>query len=78
MNEKAEDQRRACVTVGMKVNLGNYESADASLCLSGIEPGMSEAEISELLDTATVSFKLIKTRLLRHVAELREDANGRP
>lgn len=75
--EPKEDTRRACVTVGMKANLGNYESADASICLSGLEPGMSEAQIGELLDTTHVAFKLIKTRLLAKVGELRDERNGR-
>lgn len=72
------DLRRVCVTVGMKANLGNYESADASICLSGVPANASDGEIDEMLDTAKVVFSKIKTRLLEKIGELREDRNGRP
>ena len=37
------------VSLSRKVNLGNYESADAFVSLSGLTPETTEADIDELL-----------------------------
>ena len=70
--EETEDGRRVCVTAGMKVNLGNYESADMSICLSGIPVGAGEAEIEEMLGTAKVAFGSIRKALVQKAAEIRQ------
>lgn len=72
MSEK-EDARRICVTVGMRLNLGNYESADASICLSGIEANAPEAEIQEMLDTSKIAFGMIKNKLRDEINKVREE-----
>ena len=55
----------------MKVNLGNYESADAFVSLSGLEAGATEEQINELLDTGKLAWGLATKRLMGKVAELR-------
>lgn len=70
------DDRRICVTVGMKANLGNYESADASICLSGLPVGATDAEIEEALDTAKVVFGKIAGKLRAKVAEIRMESEA--
>lgn len=68
-----EPRERVAVTMGLKVNLGNYESADASICLSGVPVGASDALIEEMLDTSKVVFGKLKGRLLSQVNALREE-----
>jgi len=76
MTEQTEpeaDPRRICVTVGMKVNLGNYESADASVCLSGVPVGASDETIDEMLGTSKIVFRKIATQLQEKLAGLRAE-----
>ena len=62
---------RICVTMGQKVNLGNYESADVSICLSGIPLGASEELIEEMLATAKIAYSKIGARIKNEVAVIR-------
>ncbi len=62
---------RVTVSVEMKVNLGNYESAGVGLILSGIAPGTSEEEIAELLDTGKIAYDKMREHLKEKVAETR-------
>jgi len=62
----------ATLSISMKVNLGNYESADAFLSLSGITPETTQEEMEELLDgPARIAYDVLKVRLGQCVAELR-------
>jgi len=62
----------ATLSISMKVNLGNYESADAFLSLSGITPETTQEEMEELLDgPARIAYDVLKVRLGQRVAELR-------
>jgi hypothetical protein len=65
------DEPKIAVSMEMKVNLGNYESAGASIVLSGLRQGATEEEIEALLDTGKVAWLLMRERLVVKVAELR-------
>ena len=54
---------RISVSVEMKLNLGNYESLGGSCVLSGLNAGAGEADICELLETADLTFRLIRDKL---------------
>jgi hypothetical protein len=73
----AVDSRTAGVSVGMKINLGNYESADASMWLSGIPVGATAAEIDAMIETAEVSFERLKPRLQALAQQIREGRHAR-
>lgn len=62
---------RICVTMGQRVNLGNYESADVSICLSGIPLGASEELVAEMLATAKIAYRQIGERIKNEVREIR-------
>lgn len=63
MCERVEQEPRIAVSVDMKVNLGGYESVGASCMLSGITAGATGSEIRELLDTADMTFRLIREQM---------------
>lgn len=83
MNEH-EHEPRIAVSVEMKVNLGNYESAGASIVVSGLHAGATSEEIEQLLDTGKVAYDLMKVRLGHKISDLRrrefagEINNARP
>lgn len=68
------DEPRVSVSVEMKVNLGNYESAGASLHIGNLKADTSPEEIEQLLDTGKVAYDLMKVRLMAKVNDLK----GRP
>ena len=68
------DEPRLSVTmsVQMKVNLGNYESADAFLSVSGVTADTTEEQLAEILDgPGRVSYELLKKHLGERIAEIR-------
>jgi hypothetical protein len=59
-------------SVQMKVNLGNYESADAFLSISGVNEFTTAEEIEALLDgPARIAYDALKPRLAERVRALR-------
>lgn len=67
-----DEEMTVTVGVDMKVNLGDYESASASLFLSKVPVGATEEDIEKALDTAKVTFNLMKERLYEQVTQLRK------
>lgn len=55
----------------MKVNLGNYESAGASLVVSGLRADATTEEIEALLDTGKLAWSVMTTRLHAKVSEMK-------
>jgi hypothetical protein len=71
-----EQKPTVSVSVAMKVNLGNYESADAFISVSGLEAGATEAQIEQLLDTGKLAWGMLTTRLGAKVAEMRQSGKA--
>lgn len=65
------EQPTVSVSVSMKVNLGNYESADAFVSLSGLNVDATAEEIEALLNTGKVAWSLMTPRLYAKVGELK-------
>jgi len=75
MNE-IENPITTSISVSLKVNLGNYESADALLSLSGVPTGATLEQIEESLETSKLAYGLLKRRVLEQATELRELARS--
>ena len=59
------------VSVSRKVNLGNYESADYFVSLSGLKAGTTAAEMEPLLETGRVAWERVRAAL---VAQMKQGA----
>lgn len=60
------------LSLSMKVNLGNYESAEAFLSISGVGMSTTQEEIDAVLDgPARIAYDALKARMGEKVAELR-------
>ena len=60
------------VSISMKVNLGNYESADAFLSVSGITRNTTNEELAELLDgKMKITYDALKLRMAERIHQLR-------
>ena len=67
----------ATISVSMKVNLGNYESADTFMSVSGIDINTTEKEIADLLDGPTkVSYDVLKYRITARAVDLKAKRSG--
>jgi hypothetical protein len=65
------------VSMGMKINLGSYESADVFCSVSGLHVGATEAEIDELLDTGRIAYERIREKLKERVSAVRAEGQGK-
>jgi len=70
--ENGDSPPKVTMSVGMKVNLGNYESADVSIILSHVPVGATAEEVDEMLDTGRIVFERMRERLKEKVRNLRE------
>ena len=69
-----EQKITGTMSVSMKVNLGNYESAECFISLNGINENTSDREILTLLDgKMKVSYDLLKYRIKERVIDMREE-----
>ncbi len=65
------DEPTIAVSMARKINLGNYESADCFVSISGIKDGMNAAEMESLLDTGKVAWDLVRAALKDEIANTR-------
>jgi hypothetical protein len=55
------------VSVARKINLGNYESADYFVSLSGIPAGTTAEQMKPLLDTGRVAWEQVRAALVEQI-----------
>ena len=68
-----EPKLSATISMSRKVNLGNYESADAFISIGGITHQTTDADVLYLLDGPVKdTFDILKDRLRAQVAAMRE------
>ena len=61
------------VSISMKVDCGNYESADAFLSISGVTTETTYAELAELMDgKMKITYDALKVRMGEKIKLLRE------
>jgi hypothetical protein len=62
----------ATISLSMKVNLGNYESADCFISVQNITDDTTAEEVEALLDgPAKISYDLLKTRVAARARALK-------
>jgi len=67
------DSPRIHVTVDQKINLGNFQSASVTMGVSGVPFESTAEEIGLMLDTAQLTFDLLKPRMREKIAEIRRE-----
>ncbi len=70
MSEETKKPITVHVTLGRKVNLGNYESADVNIGIAGIPAGATDEDIEKALTTAGLAFKSLREELKARVREV--------
>ena len=66
------DKLELSLSLSRKVNLGNYESADVFVSLSGLTSETTQAEIDELLGGAgALAYRAIADQLKEKVAKMK-------
>lgn len=61
------------ISVSFKANLGNYQSAEVSMWVSGLEKDATEEQIDEMLEVGKVAFDRIKERIRAKVKAIRQE-----
>jgi len=65
------EQPTLAVSVSRKVNLGNYNSAEVFMSVSGIVPGMDEEAIQSLVNTeGNIAYQKLADAVNEKVSEL--------
>lgn len=59
------------VSVQMKVNLGNYESADAFLSMQGIDESTTTEQMDALMDQGRIAYEKLRAALKERVSDIR-------
>ena len=67
---------RVSVSISRKIALPGYENVDLFMAISGIEPGATDAEIQEALETGDRAFLLLRKNMGQKVKEVRERLKG--
>ena len=73
--EDGYQEPRISVSISRKINLGNYESVDIFMAISGVEPGATTEEIEELLVTGDRAFNLLKNRIKEKIQKIKAARN---
>lgn len=73
LDDPESPRREPTITVSMsrKINLGNYESADCFVSISGIREGMTADDLAPLLETGKVGWDLVRDALAEQVRKSR-------
>lgn len=64
-------EMRVSVSIDRKLNLGNYESVSIFMSISGVEPGASEEEIEEAMQTGDRALVVLKRHLQAQINKVR-------
>lgn len=59
------------VSLSQKVNLGNYESADLFMSISGVSVSTTPEEIEEVLDAGRIAYDKMRVRMASKVQEIK-------
>ena len=76
VNENGFQEPKVSVSISRKINVGNYESVDVFMAISGVEAGATEEEIQELLATGDRAFLLLKKNMAGKLKEIRQRVKG--
>lgn len=68
------EQPETTITVSLarKINLGNYESADAFVSVSNLRVGATQEEINEILSVGELAWPLLEARIAHEIIEFRK------
>lgn len=74
MSHETPDKPRVAVGLSMKVNLGNYQSAEINLHVSGLTEDATPEEVAALLDgPGRIAFDAARDRLRTKVNEVMKE-----
>ena len=63
-DEPNEREPTISVSMSRKLNLGNYESADCFVSISGVRAGMTADDLGPLMATGKVAWEAVRAELL--------------
>ncbi len=72
MPEEIEKPLHGTISLSRKVNLGNYESADVFLSISGITSDSTKEEMESLLEgNVNEAYRLLKTHIHHKIRDIK-------
>lgn len=70
------DELRVSVSLSRKIQTAPYETADIFMSVSGLEPGATDAEIEEALETGDRAFKILRDNIRQKIVDTRKATGG--
>lgn len=72
---EAKQNPSLSLSVEMKVNLGNYQSASAFVSMSGVTAETTQEEMDGLLENGRVAWEKLRADLAKKITQLKERAS---
>jgi hypothetical protein len=69
----SDEQPRISAAISRKLNIGNYESVELFVSVSGIAPDATAEEIAATLEVSSVAFSVLRTKLAEQIAQTRSE-----
>lgn len=72
----AEETPKVSVSIQRKINIGNYESVDVFLAVSGVEAETHPDDIEAALDAGEVAYEQIAQRIVEKTKQIQKNRGG--
>lgn len=69
---------RVGISISRKLNMGNYESAEVWVSITGIEVGTTAEEIQAALATGALGYDALKVAITSKIQDLRKKNDPNP
>lgn len=76
MSYPSDNPPRVSISIGRKINIGNYESVDIFYSLNNIPASIEPLDLESLMETGDACYQFLRRKIVERTAELRTSSSG--
>ena len=76
MSDDAPREPAITVSMSRKINLGNYESAEFFVAITGAKAGMTDEDLAPLVGVGKLAWDQIREVLIQEIRRTRDNGHG--